>query len=319
MKKQKTYFQFPLILLKDVHENYEDGMENIIVYSIVDFALKQKITIKDAARQTCYDKFCKNEILISFNRRFKILYKNSDLEKSIEATSSDEISNSVSVNDFFTSDETRESIVKVMIEVLKENKGLLDAAIEHTQLTKINSFFNIAGPGPNDRLKKYESIKKRILSHEEKYGEDPRPTLDRDLYFVFRRTYKDPLLFGTYIAIKSLIGRNSYTRTNKEAIATRMFGAKTKEILKNYNESRKFNAINKKIFKSEKSLRYWIDKQIDRLQELDLVKKISWGRGLYLTTSLSYDKLAEMITKEKKLQEHKQKEKEAIKQIRAAL
>lgn len=324
MKKQKPYLQFPLMLLKEVHEDFENEMNRISIYSVVDFALKQKITIKDAARQVCYDLSRKKEMLNSLfyadlgeaiSEKVELLNQKRKEKK--------EASESVSFEDYFTNDEVREYSNYCMVEILKDDKKLLDAAIMHTQLSKIDSFFNVSGPGPNHRLKVYQQTKNTILKHERNHGEDPRPTIDKDLFFEFWQpvkdaSTKDPLLFCAYIAIRSLIGQNSYTRTNKEAIAIRMLGAKTDKVLKGGLPT-KVIKINKKIRKSEKSLRYWIDKQIDRLQELDLVKKISWGRGLYLTTSLSYDELALMITKEKKLQEHKLKEKEAIKQIRAAL
>lgn len=40
MMKELTYFQAPLVLLKDINEDFSRGMQTFIAFSIVDFALK---------------------------------------------------------------------------------------------------------------------------------------------------------------------------------------------------------------------------------------------------------------------------------------
>ena len=54
-KKDYNYLQFPLCLLRETYNDPVRGINLMICYGIIYFALKQKYTLRDAARQMVYD------------------------------------------------------------------------------------------------------------------------------------------------------------------------------------------------------------------------------------------------------------------------
>jgi len=315
MKQQLRYFQFPLCLLTGVYKGKDQGMQDILKFALVKFALSQEITKEDAARQLIYDTFCGNDVLAAAKTAFKENRGKNWLPK--EDPGLNQL-NEIDRYMFFSHNEERENLVWEIIELFRQDNSLLQAAITHTQLSKINQFFNVKGPKHDQRLRQFNEVNEKIKAHELRFNADPKPTIETELFFDFMNNDDmDPMLFAAYIAIRSIIGRRKYCKTTKEAIRQRMFGAKNNTVFEHLlNKEKAINELNEKTSRSEKSQRYWLDKMIKKLQDRKLITKIGIKRRLYLSCILSYEKLAQIIMKEDQQSTSKNDEKKAIQMIK---
>jgi hypothetical protein len=316
MKKQLRYFQFPLCLLTAVHKDKEEGMQDILRFALVKFALGQEISTEDAARQLIYDTICGNDVLAAARGA---LENSSYRDWHPEDETGIDFLNDIDRYSFFAANETREDLVYDLVEVFKEDSNLFQAAIKHSQLSKINQFFGVQGPGHDQRLKAFDKVNRKIKSHELRFGNDPKPTIETSLFFDFMNNEDDPLLFACYMAIRSILGRRKYCKTTKHAIQQRMFGAKSNKVFEHLlSKEKMIHKQNEIISRSEKSKRYWIDKLIKKLQERNLITKIGVKRNLYLSCLLGYEKLGQMIIKEDQQSTPKTEEMAMILKIKSA-
>lgn len=285
-------------------------MQQILSFALVRFALGLKITPEDAARQLIYDSFSGYDVLTAAREalektRDKIL-PGEDPGVNVEA---DRYS-------FFACDESREDLVWDLIQRFREDSNLKRAAITHTQLSKINDFFGVQGPCHDQRLKDYHRVNNKIKAHQQRFGQDPAPTVETGLFFDLMEG-EDPLTFCAYMAIRSIIGKRKYCKTTKEAIRQRMFGAKSANVFEHLLcKEKAIFLLNEKTSRSEKARRYWLDKMINKLQNKKLVTKIGIKRRLYLSCTLSYSKLAEIISNEHRDNSPKKAEIKAIQIIK---
>lgn len=142
----------------------------------------------------------------------------------------------------------------------------------------------------------------------------PTTGIGRDMWFDFYRNQKDEFdiaCLGVFLAIKSIIGKKTYVKTNKAFIHARMFGYNTAGDRPIPNQ---LTPIQKKY-----QMRYHMDKVITEL-EINWHLKTLWNhnRGFYLSFDLSLEEMARIIekdkysTKKRKLQEEKR---QAIKKV----
>jgi hypothetical protein len=303
------YFQFPLMLLKDLHLDYARAMEEIITFSIVDYALKQKVRETDAAKQALYN-FYRGGGLIKVRDRIDDYMR------------SEEISYDEDYEGFTGTGETFDPDIEEVLEIFEKDNNFKTLAKQNFQLNTINNFFGIKGPDNDARLKKYQEIKEKVNKHEEKFGKDPMPTVEKNLFLDFKEKENEPILFSAYMAIRSLEGPKYFTETTKKVILMRMLGAKSKKALEEHLETKEINDIHHKFTRSSNALRHHFDKLRNRLLKRGLVKaKIyerSISRKIFLSTRLNHDQLADKIIEAKQRKNHKKKEKEAIQKIRNA-
>ncbi len=276
------YFQFPLILLKNVHKDFEQSMQDIINYAVVDFALKQQVEDLDIARQLAYNAI----------RGGGLTRLASTLLENMPELEEYDVAAGICNRDFEPDDFTME-LIENIIEHIKSDRDIYRQAVVNCQLGKINNFFGITGPDADYRLKQYEKIKKQIDQHEQKHGKDPRPTISKGLFFDLLEQ-KNIEVFTMYVAIRSLEGKKQYVATNRITIAGRVAGAKSSKVLNdNADMQEVFNSYNK---------RYRFDKITGKLAERGLLKGIlrqkNWSK-FYLSTKLTPDKLGEAIAEHK--------------------
>lgn len=287
---ENRYIQFPLMMLRDVHIDNERAMQDIVAYGIVNWAIKQDITNQDAARQLIY-----------------MYYR----DENIEPKYYDLIENTIEIdedyNGFVPGTFEPEGIDDVIR--LFDDEQLKDYALHHCRLQKINSFFHMKGPGNDIRYDRYDNIKHKIEQHEAKHGADPRPTIDISLFWDLSN---EPELFTAYMAIRSLQGNRTYTRTDKPSIVGRMIGAKGRKVFE-AEKNKTLLSVYKKY-----SNRYQFEKLIFRLIDRGLVKgKISqknWSKFL-ISTRLDFDQLAEAYIQHQNKKNFKAKEEAARKKI----
>jgi len=295
---QLKYFQFPLIMLREVHKNYDRAMQDIVNYAIVDFALKQNINQEDAARELIYSYYrdksgAYEPAMAALADRF---------EKGHLETYEDYI--------VFGSDgEVNHDTVGQVSEYLESDNELRSLAIQNKQLQNIDSFFKIKGSTSNYRYHSYQKLKKTIEVHQAKHGRDPHPTILTDLFWDLYQG-KDPVLFAGYMAIRSIEGHNTYAATNRPTIAGRMAGAKSLAVIEKLKPDER--AIYEKY-----THRYHFNKLIEHLYRRGILKSVlrqkNW-RHIYLSTRLSADELGEAVAR----QANKRKLNDAISEAKQA-
>ena len=304
----KRYFQFPIMLLKKAHTNYDEAMEDIISFAIVDYALKQDITAEDAARQALYSYYRGDG--------FKELYNIVD-----NYMIDDEIDFDEDYNGFTGDSFNPEDGINDVLELFENDNHFYDLAVKNCQLSKIDEFFGITGPSNGVRLQKYNPVKKQVDHHEQRFGKEPMPTIEKKLFFDFREK-PDPILFSAYIAIRSLQGQKNFVATTRNVILMRMMGAKSNKALEEHLQDEDLKEVYQRFTRSTKALRYNFDKLFDRLLSRGLLRsKIferSVSRKIFLSTTIDYDGLAEKIVEQSNKKNHKAKENEAIQKIRNA-
>lgn len=140
----------------------------------------------------------------------------------------------------------------------------------------------------------------------------PYTGIEKEMLFDNYKNHKsefDQMCLRAFLAIKSILGKKEYVKTNKALIFARMFG---------YSAIKDIPAELTPLQEKYKT-RWWMDKVLLELQ-LNWYLKSLWNhnRGFYLSFDKSIKELAiiieddKYITKKRKLQEEKRK---AIKSI----
>lgn len=295
MDKQK-YIQFPLMMLRKVHKDFGAGTQDIIAWSLVDFALKQKVSEEDACRQLLYD-----------------FYKHSDV---IPGNIYETIENTIDIDEDYSGFRGKnykfdpDMEIAVLLPEFSKNDELREFVIRNCQLQKIDDFLSVSGPDSLTRYNKYLKIQADIDKHEKKFGKDPYAAIELQLFWDLKEE-ADPILFAAYAAIKSLQGKFSYTLTNKPTIIGRMVGAKKKAILDTFKD---MQPVYEKY-----STRYHFDKLMTRLIRRGLVKgritEKHWSK-FALSTRLDFLQLAEVYGEKLAKNNIKAKEKAARERVR---
>ena len=306
---QFRFFQFPLLLLKDLHLDYNKAMNDILVFSAVDFSLKQKVKDSDAAKQALYSYYRKKglteliRLVDSYVEEGEITYDDHNIGFTADGKN-------------FNPDTSE------ILPLLEEDNELKVMARLNCQLTKIESFFGIKVSDYDQIFERYDRIKSTVFKHEERFGKDPRPTVEVDLFFDLRKEYS-PILFSAYMAIKSIQGPNNFCATNKNVILMRMLGAKSNEALQAHLEIPEIKEIYHKYSRTGKALRYHIDKLFNRLRNRGLLKAKfyprSMGRKILMSTRLEDEQVAELMSQKLKEKNYKRKEQKAAQKIRKAI
>ncbi len=182
--QDKRYINVPLILLRDVHLNYEEAMDSILSYGIVNSALKWNTKIRDAARQVVYDYYHKkatSEVKSYMDRFIK--------------------------SGKFTDDDTYygfNPLGEIDLEQVLQIESLMGdypefekSAIINAQLHGIDDFFGINGQSKEVMLNAYNRINGKISEHINTFGQDPHPGLEINLFCDFKTQPPEPELFTT--------------------------------------------------------------------------------------------------------------------------
>ena len=308
--QDKRYINVPLILLRDVHLNYKEAMNSILLYGIVNSALKWNIELHDAARQVIYD-YYHNQAPIDLKRYLDEFKESWDKEYNADFNGFDQLG-----------DIDSEKVSEVVCS-LEVDTDLQESAIVNAQLHGIDDFFNIEGQTKKARLDAYYRIERKISGHFDKFGNDPYPGLEINLYWDFKKQPPDPELFTAYMAIRSLQGKNNYAEVCKKVVLMRMFGAKNQlaldEILKTKALKEKYD----KYARSPKALRCNMDKLFKKLLNRGLLRSKIFmrqvSRKIYLSTTIDHADLTKVIIKKGNRRNHKKKELEAREKIFAAI
>lgn len=283
-KKDYKYFQFPLFLLRDAFAEREKTFEKIINYGIYNFS--KTVNYDDLSAVA-------KQLMYAYYREQKNLskYLSNQLDIYIDEGS---IDIDEDYNGFNGSEFNPEDAIKQLLQIFETDDKFQRSAIEFYQIKQAYSFLGITG----DYYHTIEEGKRIEKTIQEK---EPFPNINKDLCFEFHD--KDKLEFElalllAYISIKSILGKKSHCRTNKEMIVCRMFGYASK---KHLPDNMKPEIL--ELFKKY-SNRYHIDSLLKHL-EVDNWNIITYSnhiRGLYVGTKdkISLDSMAKAVEKNKK-------------------
>jgi hypothetical protein len=253
MESKEKYLQFPLFLLRELLTDKEKTIEKIIKYGIYRFSKIQKYELYDVAKQIMYCYYRKQGDLT--NNLLEITQSYIDAEM----IDLDEDYSGFSFENF-----NPETEINQLLEIFETDLNFKEKSIEFYLIRQAYVFLGITGNFENC-LKVGKQIEKTIPEKE------PFPMISKRLLFEFRDNDKsefDLMQFAVYIAIRSILGKKSYCKTNKEMIICRSFGYASKKHL-----PAKMHPIIKELF-SKYMKRYHINNLIESL-------KLNWKVLIY--------------------------------------
>lgn len=214
METNEKYFQFPLFLLRDLIEDKEKTLNNILIYGAYSFSQKLYSNLKATAKQLMYEYYRGNlpkDLLNSLQS-----YINEDI---IEI---DEDFSRFNGNEF-----NPEVEVEQLLVIWQTNTKFKNRAIEFYKTILAFRFTRIIGNYQNV-IDIGEQIKNTINPGE------PMPMINKELLFQYRdndKTEFELIQLACYIGIRSILGKKSYCKTNKPMILCRAFGYSSNKTL----------------------------------------------------------------------------------------
>lgn len=187
---------------------------------------------------------------------------------------------------------------------------LYSKTLEGDEEKQYNDSLKFLGITQTDKYAGIQNAKNILSMMRDKY---PVVGIDKDMLFNYYKQSKtefEIICFGAFLAIKSIIGKKPYDKTNKAMIHARMFGyISPKEMPEDLTPLQ---------------MKYKARRQMDKiLHELQLNWRLNvlWNhhRGFYVSLELPLEKLAEVVEKEKrsyKIQELKEAKRKAIERAR---
>ena len=255
--KKEQYFQFPLFLMRDLLENKEQALNNILYYGAYSFSQKLYSDVNAAAKQLMYEYYRGN--LPNDLRNMITKYIN---DEKIEI---DECYYGFSDTVF-----NPEVEISQLLEIWKTDTGFMNKALEFHKMKLVFNFIGITG-----NYKYVYDAGAKI--HESINPKEPMPMIKKNTLFEYRdndKTEFELMQLACYIGIRSIIGKKSYCKTNKKMILCRAFG---------YSSNKNLPEVMPDLY-YKYSNRYHIDKVLKSLEfnTWNLHFYSSQMRGLYV-------------------------------------
>lgn len=294
MASNERYIQFPLLLIRELFTDKRAVIDNIFNYGIYKYSTKLNFKVYDVARQLIYAYYRKRSDL---SKDLLMAIENYIDEEKIDID--EDYNGFVGTNNFVA-----ETEIQQILELFEGDKDFKDMAIEYYQIHTSLYSLNLIDKYPNNTLKQGKKIDSTIPDRE------PFPMISTSLLFDFRdnnKTEFDIAQFAAYIAVRSILGKKSYCRTNKQMIVSRMFG---------YASNKQMQGTLKPAIKdlfNKYSNRYHIDKVLQQLElNWNVITYSSNMRGLLIgiKNKTSIDALA-LIAENRKLKNKISKLKDA--------
>jgi hypothetical protein len=299
--KEYGYLQFPLCLIMEIYRDVERGLNLIISYGIMNYAIKLKYDLQDVAKQVCYYYYRKEDVVqSSIINRLNLAIRE-------ELFTPDEDYNGFNGGNFQPDDNISE-----VLKLLELDPEFKENAILNYQfhLAASKNHLNITIGSNDDTIHRYYEGLRIQKNFEEKFGPDAMPFCKKGMLFEFRdKQQKEIDLFRAYIGIKSMIGRRNFISSNKPAILSRMIGCKSKSAFEYYTTD-KYNKNKNLLPIVEKySKRYHMDKLLLTLAERKYIMFSSKEKVLviYLSKYMEPEELGKLIKETKDRQNIKQR------------
>jgi len=291
--KDTKYLQFPLLLLRDFFNDRFGTMNKILDAGIYGFGQKNQCSRNEAANRILYDHYRHQDKLTSL-----LITRLKKYNDDGTLTFDKDYNGFVCTNGFRPETETTE-----LFTIFNNDPEFEKEAIEYANICRAMYILDVPG-NTGTILNKGRKILSTVPDHE------PWPMVNKDLVFEFRNNTKsefDTAQLAAYMAIRSIIGKRSYCKTNKQLILARMFGYSTYKRLFEANHSPVIKSVIEKY-----SNRYWMDKVLKALElNWNIIIDGKGMRGLYVGTKKKID--MESLIRAKETRKHKNKI-EALKQ-----
>ena len=305
--KEYAYLQFPLCLLGETYKDPERGLNLIIGYGIMNYALKLKYDLRDVAKQALYDyerhkeklqPYLVNAITDAVDDGM-ILYEDNNPGFDAKGNFNPE----------------PDLCLDPLLKLFDEDPRLRGEAILNYQLHLAASKDHLSINIPSNAVIKSDFDKASMikLSFEERFGPDAMPIIKKDLVYEFRdEQLHDIDLFRAYIGISSIIGRRNFANTNKPAILSRMIGCKSRAAFEYYSQEPHLRPTIERYSK-----RYQMDHLLHTLRDREFIMMLSpkRRRSFYISKYMAPEDLAKLI----KQSQNRYGMRERIKQAAATL
>jgi hypothetical protein len=249
----ERYLQFPLCMLRNLLTDRKKTIDDIIDFGIYHFSKSVKYDLSEVARQMMYCYYRKQDDLTNDLRRM--------IQRHID---SENIQIDDDYNGFSGSEFNPETEIGQITELFDADNNFREKAIEFYQIRQAFSFLGIIG-NFDTCLKRGKEIERTTPKGE------PYPSINIKRIFEFleqEKTEFDLMQFACYIAIRSILGKKPYCRTNKEMILCRAFGYNSVKHL-----PATMNPVIKELFDKYKK-RHHIERILQSL-------KLSWNILIY--------------------------------------
>ena len=216
-KREDRYIQFPLCLLQQTYQNPANGLNLILNFGIVNYAMKFNYNIVEVGRQLMY---------VYYREKDKM---QNHLKKAIDKYAGsgqltiDEDYNGFSGTNFDPLEASEE-----LLGLFESEPEFKEAAILLYQIRQAEKHLSISDPDIDNTIKGYYNGLKLKNEFELRFGKDVMPSIKPTLLFEYREKENDIDVFRAIVAIRSIIGRNNYATGNKPVILSRMIGCKSK-------------------------------------------------------------------------------------------
>jgi hypothetical protein len=214
METKETYFQFPLFLLRDLIEDKEKTLNNILRYGAYSFSQKLFSNLEATAKQLMYE-YYRGDLPND-------LFKNVNMYIIEDKIQIDE-----DYNGFHGSEFNPEVEIEQLLNIWETDNKFKNRALELHKMKLAFNFIGITGNFDN-AYNVGEQISNSISPGE------PMPMINKELLFQFRdneKTEFELIQLACYIGIRSILGVKSYWPTNKKMILCRAFGYSSIKVL----------------------------------------------------------------------------------------
>lgn len=293
-EKEYKYLQFPLCLLMETYKDIGTGLNLILNYGLMYYAMKQKYNLRDVAKQICYD-YYRNE---------------SDLPGRIVnvINTSDEFIPDVNYNGFSGAEFNPEDNIEQILSLFEQDQEFKDECILRYRIHTAAAFFNVQ-VNSETTLRAYKKALSIKESFEAKFGPDVFPSCKPDMIFQVRDgNHKDIDFLRAYIGIRSMLGNRNFISSNKPAILSRMIGCKSKAAFEYYTNG-KFKDKTVLPTIETYSKKYHMDKLPLNLAERKYIMFLSKKQVsiIYLSKYMEPEELGKIIKETKDKQNIKQR------------
>jgi len=301
-KNEYKYLQFPLCLIKETYKNVDHGLNLIIRFGIMHYALKIKYNLQDVAVQLMYYYYRKQDVL------------QKDIFKRLEsAADRGDLITDQDYNGFIQGKfEPLEG--SGIMELLEANPKLKEGAILNYQLHIATSkgHLNFGIKNNDEIIQSYNEAKKIKENFEDNFGPDSMPSVKTNILLDLRKNTNNIDILRAYIGILSLIGQRNFISTSKPVILSRMIGAKSKDAYTFFSDDPMIQPTIKKY-----SHRYWMDKLLDTLAQRKFIMCLArkHERKLFVSRYMEPMQLAELLKSRQDKHELKKKQKEALQHL----
>jgi hypothetical protein len=208
----RKYIQFPIFLLKEMFENKTESINSILNYGVYKFSISIDYDLRNVARQVIYKLY--NDLL-GPNIKGHILDQN------YEYIGKDEDYRGFSVfTDIIFNPEDE---IEELLLTFKESEGFKEYCIKNYCIWHALELLNLKGD--SESILFYgEMIQNKCSTNE------VLPMVGVHNLFEFRNHDKSNFeiaQFLAFIAIRSILGKKKFAKTNKNHILSRMFGYST--------------------------------------------------------------------------------------------